>query len=161
MLFGIIMVDIDSTINKFIESEFKVTLDTIISTASSSLELKTKIAEQKKEMFLENTHNWNPLLPKTISNKTRIGKRGGLRDQPDTINVQGGLLMDEFTNTANININKDFQISFKITGKSASHLKIAEKWRPSPVEITDDEYNEFVGKVADIIANKLNAQTWG
>lgn len=138
-------------------NQFNVFIENLVKTLYTDQNLKKLIAQIKRNMFENNTHNWSALTPKTISNKKSLSKRGLVSASDiEKPNVRTRDLLDAFSDAANININEDFTISYSLTGTQQKKVKTIQEYGRDPEEITDDELNTIIEYIVNQIIAKIN-----
>lgn len=138
-------------------NQFNQFIEELVNTLYQDPELKRLIAQIKRNMFENNTHNWSPLKPKTISNKKSLAKSGfvsaGDIEKP---NVRTRDLVNAFSDAANIEIGEDFSISYNLTGTQKKKVDNVKKYGRDPEEITDEEFTAIIEYLVNQIVAKIN-----
>lgn len=140
-------------------SNFNSTIDSIVQNLYNDNQLKELIASIKKTMFENNTHGWGALKPKTIANKKSLAK-GGYIDAGDIYKplVRTKDLVNAFSDSTNIEIDSDFNISYNLTDVQATKIKNNQELGRNPEEITSKEYAAVVEFVVNQIVNQIQAK---
>ncbi|MFN8771176.1 MAG: hypothetical protein ACK5Z5_07575 [Neisseriaceae bacterium] len=115
----------------------------------------SRIVNQKRIMFDDNSHAWAPLLPQTIERKKR---ENDLFREPQSINIRKGGLFKAFANTGNYKVSRDqSSIDFNIeldqfeqykTNTVASHER-------DVINVNQVELNQIKDILAQIISQAI------
>lgn len=136
-----------------VTSNFINELQTIINNLQNDDGLKKTIAQIKKIMFDDNTHNWAELTEGTINYKSGLKKIP--RENVTKPNVRYGKLRDEFADYTKIKITNDFDIEFELSDKGKKKLDVVQEHGRDPVKITDEEYEIILEYVVSFIVKEL------
>ncbi|MBP9741934.1 MAG: hypothetical protein KBD37_01100 [Burkholderiales bacterium] len=145
-----------STLNNLKEAIKKAIIDTV---NNNKDQIINEIANQKRIMFDDNSHEWSPLLPQTVKRKKR---EKDLFRTPESINIRKGGLFKAFTNsgnykTTNTGESNNEQIDFDIELSELDQFKIqvTAKHGRDVTSITQSELNQITAKLIQIITQQV------